>query len=68
MVVRKRHTVHFPRVSLNLGDESVLVLTTSLEAAIAPEHLLHETHPDDRRKVPLNQGKMSARSSMKDCG
>jgi hypothetical protein len=55
-------------VSLNLGDESVFVLATSLEAAIAPEHLLHETHPDDRRKVPLNQGKMSARSSMKDCG
>jgi len=31
-------------VSLNLGDESVLVLTTSLEAAITPKHLLHETH------------------------
>jgi hypothetical protein len=42
LVVRERHPVRLPRVPLHLRQQSVLVLTTSLEAAIASEHLLHD--------------------------
>ena len=42
-LVRERHVMRFPGVSLDLGHEPVFVLGTSGEPAMALEHLLHDS-------------------------
>jgi hypothetical protein len=41
--MRERHTVRLARMALNFRDESVLVLGTSLEPALAMERLVHDS-------------------------
>ena len=39
------------RMTLDLGDEPVLVLGTGLEAAIALKHLLHDSAPTLEKRL-----------------
>jgi hypothetical protein len=39
---RERHAVCVPRVTTDLGDETVLVLSAGLEPAFAMKHLFHD--------------------------
>ena len=43
LAVGERHAVRLPRVTLDFGDESVLVPGVSLEPAVAMKHLVHDS-------------------------